>query len=90
MGRLQKLGERETRSWQEKVKRILGEEGEGEGWMKKVERERLGRKEQVEAVEERSERGEEGRERRDGGDEEEGKGKNWGREMIEEVRIEEV
>lgn len=70
------MGERETRSWQEKVERILEEEGEGEGWMKKVEKKRLGREEQVEAVVERSERREEGRERRDGGDEEEGKGKN--------------
>lgn len=90
MGRLQRLGEGETRSWQEKLERILGEKGEGEGWMKKMERERLGREEQVQAVEERSERGEKGRERRDGGDEEEGRGRNWGREMIEEVRMEEV
>lgn len=72
------------------MERILGEKGEGEGWMKKVERERLGREEQVEAVEERSERGEKGRKRRDGGDEEERRGRNWGREMIEEVRMEEV
>lgn len=74
----------------EKLAGKSGEEGKGEGWMKKVERERLGREEQVEAVEERSKRGEEGRERRDGGDEEEGRGKNWGGEMIEEVRMEEV
>lgn len=90
MGRLQRLGEAETRSWQEKVERILGEEGEGEGWIKKVERERLGREEQVEAVGERSEQGEEGRERRDGGDKEDGRGKNWGGVMIEEVKMEEV
>jgi len=29
-------------SWQEEVEWVLGEEGEGEGWMREVKRERRG------------------------------------------------
>ena len=38
--RCRKRGREERKSWQEMVKEILSEEGEGEWWMREIEKER--------------------------------------------------